>query len=86
MSEQNNIDTSFVFYRSFYETISLIPDAAMRCRAYTAICAYAFEGIVPEEDEDIMVKIVFTQAKAQMDANNKRRADGCKGGRPKKSA
>ena len=77
----SNQESSFVFYRSFYEAIRLIPDDTMRCRAYMAICEYAFEGKEPAEDEAIMVKMVFVQAKAQLDANANRKANGSLGGR-----
>ena len=76
--------SSFVFYRSFYDVVTLIPDEAMRCRAYTAICEYAFHGVEPAEDEDVLVKMVFTQAKPQIDANNKRRENASAGGVAKK--
>lgn len=84
MSKKKNDERSFVFYRSFYDVVNLIPDAAMRCRAYTAICDYAFYGVEPAEDEDVLVKMVFTQAKPQIDANNKRRENASAGGIAKK--
>ena len=85
MSKKKNDENGFVFYRSFYDVIGLIPDEAMRCRAYTAICEYAFHGIEPGEDADVLVKMVFTQAKPQMDANNRRRENGKAGGEAKKA-
>ena len=85
MTKKKNDENSFVFYRSFYDVVNLIPDAAMRCRAYTAICEYAFHGVEPAEEEDVLVRMVFTQAKPQIDANNKRRENGKLGGTPRKS-
>lgn len=84
MTKTNDDVSSFVFYRSFYDVVTLIPDEAMRCRAYTAICEYAFHGVEPAEDEDVLVKMVFTQAKPQIDANNKRRESASAGGIAKK--
>ena len=84
MTKKKNDENSFVFYRSFYDVVNLIPDEAMRCRAYTAICEYAFNGVEPAEDEDVLVRMVFTQAKPQIDANNKRRENGKMGGAPRK--
>ena len=84
MTKKKNDENSFVFYRSFYDVVNLIPDAAMRCRAYTAICEYAFHGVEPAEEEDVLVRMVFTQAKPQIDANNKRRENGKLGGTPRK--
>ena len=69
MTKKKNDENSFVFYRSFYDVVNLIPDEAMRCRAYTAICEYGFYGVEPAEDEDVLVRMVFTQAKPQIDAN-----------------
>lgn len=84
MSKKKNDENSFVFYRSFYDVVNLIPDAAMRCRAYTAICEYAFNGTEPTEADDVLVRMVFTQAKPQIDANNKRRENASAGGIAKK--
>ena len=86
MTKKKNDENSFVFYRSFYDVVNLIPDAAMRCRAYTAICEYGLNGVEPAEDEDVLVKMVFTQAKPQIDANNKRRESASAGGIAKKKA
>ena len=84
MTKKKIDENSFVFYRSFYDVVNLIPDEAMRCRAYTAICEYGFYGVEPAEDEDVLVRMVFTQAKPQIDANNKRRENGKMGGAPRK--
>ena len=84
MTKKRNDENSFVFYRSFYDVVNLIPDEAMRCRAYTAICEYGFYGVEPAEDEDVLVRMVFTQAKPQIDANNKRRESASAGGIAKK--
>ncbi len=86
MAKKKNDETSFVFYRSFYDVMNLIPDEAVRSRAYTALCEYGFFGIEPAEDADVLVKMVFTQAKPQIDANNKRRESGSAGGTAKKEA
>ena len=84
MTKKKIDENSFVFYRSFYDVVNLIPDEAMRCRAYTAICEYGFYGVEPAEDEDVLVRMVFTQAKPQIDANNKRRESASAGGIAKK--
>ena len=85
MTKQNDEVSSFVFYRSFYDVVTPIPDDAMRCRAYTAICEYAFHGVEPAEDEDVLVRMVFTQAKPQIDINRKRRESASAGGIAKKA-
>lgn len=73
MTRKKNDENSFVFYRSFYDVVHMIPDEAMRSKAYEAICEYAFYGVEPDESADILVRMVFTQAKPQLDANAQRR-------------
>ena len=80
---------SFVFYRSFFEGLSCLnDDDQLAC--YKAIANYALYG--EEPDIDGAAKGIFLTVKPQIDANNKRYADGCKGaehgikgGRPKKN-
>ena len=72
---------SFVFYRSFYDAIRKADDQTA-LEAVRAICAYALDGEEPELEG--FADIIFDMAKPQIDANNKRRTDGLKGGRPKK--
>lgn len=80
---------SFVFYKSFYEALKFL-DPETKCKAYDAICDYAFDGILPTGCG--MERAVFELVKPQIDANNRRRANGAKGaeygklgGRPKKT-
>lgn len=84
MTKKKSEENSFVFYRSFYDVINLIPDDAIRGKAYGALCDYAFQGIEPPEDTDTLVKMVFVQAKPQIDANNRRRENGRIGGNASK--
>ena len=72
---------SLVFYRSFYEAIKDLPQEE-RIKAYDYIFNYAFEDIEP--DSISAASAIFKMAKPQIDANNKRYENGCKGGRPKK--
>lgn len=51
--------------------------------AYEAIAEYSLTGIEPINLQG-MAKVIFTMAKPQIDANNKRRLNGSMGGRPKK--
>lgn len=71
---------SFVFYDSFADAIDLLPDAE-QLEAYRAIVRYALRGEEPQISSAAMV--VFVMAKPQIDANQKRRTDGRKGGAPK---
>ena len=74
---------SFVFYKSFEDSISSIP-AEFQLRAYKALVLYALSGIEPQESEPWPIRAIFAVCKANIDANNKRYVDGHKGGRPKK--
>lgn len=72
----------FVFYRSFAEAIEGLSDE-LRLKCFDALIAYGIHGI--ESDLEGIPNIIFTMAKPQIDANNKRFMDGKKGGRPKKT-
>lgn len=71
------MNDGFVFYASFYDALSDLPDD-IRVQAYDAICRYALLG--EEPDCGGVVKTVFKLVKPQIDANNKRREAGRKGG------
>jgi len=72
---------SFIFYRSFFETMKKIPKKD-RLQFVEAICNYALD------DEEISLSgvntAIFELVKPQIDANFKRYENGKKGGRPKK--
>ena len=79
---------SFIFYRSFYDAIKELP-SEMQTKLYNTIFAYQFEE--KEEKLSGIEKAVFTLIKPQLNANNTRYENGCKGaefgklgGRPKK--
>ena len=72
---------SFIFYRSFYESISEL-DEADKIALYGAICAYALDNIEPELKGPS--KAVFMLIRPQIDANTRKYENGCKGGRPSK--
>ena len=70
---------SVVFYRSFYEAIKeLASDDFKSC--VEAIMEYGLNDIEPEAPG--IAKAIFTMAKPQIDANNRRYSNGTKGGRP----
>lgn len=72
---------SFIFYRSFFETIKKIPKKD-RLQLVEAICNYALN-----DEEDSLSSLnaaIFEMVKPQIDANTKRYENGKKGGRPKK--
>lgn len=72
---------SFIFYRSFYEAlIGMDKDSQADC--LMAIADYALNGKEPILTPE--VRMFFTLVKPQIDANQKRFENGCKGGRPKK--
>lgn len=73
---------SFIFYASFYEALQEIDDPAVRLAVYDAIASYALTGQEPNLKD--FQAALFRLIKPQIDANNRRREDGAKGGRPKK--
>ena len=70
---------SFVFYRSFWEAIRELPDEQL-AESMKAIANYALYG--DQGNISGVAKAIFTMAKPQIDANNKRYLNGTKGGRP----
>lgn len=87
MEEETTKRNSFAFYRSFMDAIETIPDVLKKAQAYKVIVEYGLNGIEPNNNEDFVVKVIFTQAKPQIDASTKR-YDNCvkngkKGGAPK---
>ena len=73
---------SFVFYQSFREAIRHLPEKD-RLEALEGIIDYALYGEYPIPESNVALAII-TMAIPQIDANNKRRDDGKKGGRPSK--
>jgi DnaD/phage-associated family protein len=71
---------SFIFYKSFYDSIKEL-DPKDQVQIYNAIFSYQFEGEIIELKG--VCKSIFTLIIPQLEANNKRYANGCKGGRPK---
>lgn len=71
----------FVFYRSFRDAVEALSDE-QKLEAYRAIINYGIDGVEPSEPG--IIQAIFMMAKPQIDANAKRKADGMKGGRPKK--
>lgn len=70
----------FVFYRSFYEALCAL-DPEIRLACYDALMNYGLNGVEPEVEG--VIKAIFLSFKPQIDANNRRYANGCKGGKPK---
>lgn len=70
---------SFVFYRSFYESVARLDDED-RLACFDAICEYALNGEVPEENA--VAEAILMMAKPQIDKNNERYLNGKLGGRP----
>ena len=78
MEERN----SFIFYRSFYESIRELPKES-RADVYDAICALALDG--EEIGLEGIAKAIFILIKPQIEANNKRYMSG-KAQKKRKSA
>ena len=73
----------FVFYQSFADALEALPAEDYK-ECVSALCKYAINGEEPETDNPF-VKMFFTLARPQVDANNKRREAGKNGGVAKAS-
>lgn len=77
------MNDSFVFYKSFLEMAEFISDVEQKLALYEGIIQYAIRGIEPQFEENYtLAKMAWAGIKPQIDANNKRKSDGRKGGRP----
>ena len=71
---------SFIFYRSFYDSIKGLGDAEFaECMRF--LCEYGLNE--NELEGGVLAEVVLKMAKPQIDANNQRRSNGAKGSRPK---
>lgn len=75
------IKESFVFYRSFYESIALLPEKD-QFPIYKAICELALNGESSNLEGTSLA--IFKLIEPQILANNRKYNNACKGGRPKK--
>ena len=77
------MNESFIFYRSFAEAVKRVPKG-QREELYEAIIDYALNS---EEytGDNFIAKMVLDFVKPQIKANEERRINGSKGGRPKKN-
>lgn len=77
---------SFVFYRSFYESINKLDDE-IKLEIFNAICEYSLNE--KELELSVVADAIFTLIKPNIDSANKRYIasveNGKKGGRPKKN-
>lgn len=73
-------NSSFIFYGSFFEAITELPDDE-QLALFRAICSYGLTGECAETTG--VVKGMFSLIKPQMDANAKRRENAKKGGAPR---
>lgn len=69
------------FFESYYSAIMKIKDPADRLKAFEVVCGYGITGKAGE-DLDGVAAIVFDLVKPNIDASEKKRTAGEKGGRP----
>ena len=74
---------SFVFYKSFYDSIRRIKNKELKSDIFEAICELALYNNDIELTSEVGL-MIMDLIKPQIEANNKRYEDGKKGGRPKK--
>ncbi len=75
----------FIFYESFRDAMRGLP-AETQLVLYNAIADYALYDEVPDFGGDGIAKGFFALMRPQIDANNRRRDVGARGGRPAKSS
>lgn len=75
----------FIFYESFRDAMRELP-ADTQLLLYNAIADYALYDEVPDFGGDGIAKGFFALMRPQIDANNRRRDVGARGGRPAKSS
>ena len=81
---------SMVFYRSFLTALKSLPDD-LRAEVLMDILSYGLDGIEPQSNDGVC-RAIFELVRPQIDANNQRYVNGCKGaeygkmgGRPRKN-
>ena len=72
---------STIFYKSFYDSIKLLPKR-YQLTFYEDLFNYIFDDVEPTHLNGSSMAL-FKALKPQIDVNNKRYENGCKGGRPK---
>ena len=73
----------FTFYRSFAESISLLPDSD-KLVIYEAITRYALDGVEPDvEAFSPFAQLLWTALKPNFEADRRRYENGTRGGAPK---
>ena len=70
---------TFIFYRSFRDAFRAL-DKDVRLRMYEAVINYGLDLIEPHFEG--IEKVLWTLVRPQLEANNKRFENGCKGGAP----
>ena len=73
-----------IFYESWFEAIKDLEDSE-RLAAYDSIIRYGCEGKLQEGLKGT-AKSIFIMAKPHIDANEQKKINGSKGGRPRKDA
>ena len=68
---------SMVFYRSFLTALKSLPDD-LRAEVLMDILSYGLDGIEPQSNDGVC-RAIFELVRPQIDANNQRYVNGCKG-------
>ena len=76
--ESDKMTDKFTFFASYYEAIEELDDKT-RLKVYDMICRYALYGEIIESENPIE-KSLFTVIKPVIDAGEKKRVGGRKGG------
>ena len=83
--EDSDLRDGFIFYESFRSAMKELP-VETQALLYNALADYALYDIVPEFGDDGIARGFFALMRPQIDANNRKRDAGARGGRPAISA
>jgi hypothetical protein len=81
-SADQGVMAKMIFYESIYEACQELSESE-RLQVYKSVIEYGCAGILPDNLSGT-AKAIFIMAKPLIDANAQKKANGKKGGRPKK--
>lgn len=83
MSEGAKQVNSFSFFRSYADAARLLDDEE-RLWLFDSMCAFAFDGVLPEADGNVREQLAWTLIEPNLKKSIENQLNGKKGGRPKK--
>ena len=85
MADTNKPIERISIFRSYIEAARMLPNDQQRLRFFDALFDFPFEGVVPDFDDDRMLKMAWLLVEPNLRKSVKNVTDGQKGGRPSKN-